>query len=68
MIEQADSGEAVALQTNRVMQENRLLTESNEQPKHQLFSTGDLPVLKQIVALFDLPESEISYSSLYQSE
>ncbi len=44
-----DSGQAVAKQTKKILEENRLMNESSSEAKHQLFSNVDPKVLNDLV-------------------
>lgn len=69
-IEIIDSGKAVARQTKNVLERDGILSDSNTDLKHRLYSTGQLEILKSIVQElgYDIHNQEIYFSSLYQSE
>ena len=68
-IQIVDSGRALALQTKKVLIQNKLQLNENPVVKHVLMSTGNVDILKSI-AQQELGVSglTINYSSLYQSE
>lgn len=64
-----DSGSAVAKQTKRVLETNNLLRNTTQLGKHELYTSKNLAVLKDIVReLGRGSQPNITYSSLYQSE
>ena len=64
-----DSGIAVALQTEKVLNAKGLRNNMPKKGTHILYSTGNMLVLKSIVKELQLPASlDVRYSSLYQSE
>ena len=64
-----DSGVAVAMQTKRILESNNLLADQEQEVKHQLYSTKDITIMKEIVnELGFANQKNITYSSLYQSE
>lgn len=64
-----DSGEAVAKQTEKVLREQNLISEVESLGKHQLYTTGEIPILKTITSELGYDDNpEIYFSSLYQSE
>lgn len=50
-----DSGKAVARQTKNLLQQNNLLTTSNQPGKHSLFSNADSELLKTLVKDVEVP-------------
>jgi len=69
-VEIIDSGEAVARQTEKVLREQKLINETIDKGNHQLYTTGDISIMKNITTElgYELEDSRIYFSSLYQSE
>ncbi len=64
-----DSGLAVANQTKKVLSEKQLLTSSSAIGKHVIYATNDVEIVKSIIDKMTKDrKSNVSYSSLYQSE
>lgn len=53
-----DSGEAVARQTKAVLEQNSLLSNTEDSPEHLFYSNADTEVLKTLV---NMPSAKVSY-------
>lgn len=56
-----DSGDAVARQTKKVLLENDLMSNSNNKPKHLLYSNADPSILAKLVVADEDDLKEVSY-------